>query len=61
MLELEAEVRAFAGALDSLGQTYRPSLNETNFSEQLQQRKALAEQRCPCAPPSLLPADLFLQ
>ena len=47
-------MRAFAGALDSLGQTYRPSLDATNFSEQLQQRKALTEQRYPCAPPSPL-------
>ena len=48
ILALQAEAKAYAGALDGLAQSYQPALDDTKFAEQIERRKQLIEQQNPC-------------
>ena len=51
ILALQAEAKAYAGALDGLSLSYQPALADTKFAEQIERRKQLIEQQNPCGPP----------
>ena len=51
ILALQAEAKAYAGALEGLSQSYQASLGDTKFAEQIEQRKQLIEQQNPCGTP----------
>ena len=48
ILALQAEAKAYAGALDGLSQSYQPALDDTKFAEEIERRKQLIEQQNPC-------------